>query len=82
MLSQNSLEKLSERLVQRTQELNLFMIKKLAEQIKRIADERVERYVLRKYGLNIRRNLTDAIKLALNPPPNQSYIYGIYTNIL
>ena len=36
MLSQEALERLSERLVQRTQELNYFMIKKLAEQIKRI----------------------------------------------
>lgn len=36
MLSQEALERLSEKLVQRTQELNHFMIKKLAEQIKRI----------------------------------------------
>lgn len=52
------------------------------EDIKRVADERVERYVLRKYGVNIRRNLTDAIKQVLNPLPSQSYIYAKYTNLL
>lgn len=36
MLSQEALERLSEKLIQRTQELNYFMVKKLAEQIKRI----------------------------------------------
>lgn len=36
MFDEKSLERISERLVQRTQELNAFMIKKLAEQIKTI----------------------------------------------
>ena len=36
MLSQEVLERLSEKLIQRTQELNYFMINKLAEQIKTI----------------------------------------------
>lgn len=52
------------------------------EEVKQVADERVERYILRKYGIEIRRSLTDAIKQVINPAPYESYIYGSYTNLL
>lgn len=52
------------------------------EEVKQVADERVERYILRKYGVSIRRSLTDAIKQVLNPAPYEGYVYGIYTNLL
>lgn len=52
------------------------------EQIKKVTDERVERYILRKFGISIRRSLTDAIKQILNPAPHEGYIYANYTNAL
>lgn len=52
------------------------------EQIKKVTDARIERYILRKFGIGIRRELTDTIKEVLNPSPNQWYIYANYTNAL
>lgn len=52
------------------------------EEVKQVADERVERYILRKYGISIRRSLTDAIKQVLNPAPYEGYVYANYTNLL
>ena len=52
------------------------------EEVKQVADERVERYILRKYGITIRRSLTDAIKQVLNPAPYEGYVYAKYTNLL
>ena len=52
------------------------------EEIKRVTDERIEMYVLRKFGIGIRKSLTDIIKKVLNPAPYQGYIYGNYTNIV
>lgn len=52
------------------------------EEVKQVADERVERYILRKYGISIRRSLTDAIKQILNPAPYEGYVYAKYTNLL
>lgn len=52
------------------------------EQIKKVTDARIERYILRKFGIGIRRGLTDTIKQVLNPSPNQWYIYANYTNAL
>ncbi|MCC0684092.1 hypothetical protein [Clostridioides sp. ZZV14-6345] len=52
------------------------------EQIKKVTDERIERYILRKFGIGIRRKLTDAIKQILSPATHQGYIYANYTNLL
>lgn len=52
------------------------------QEIKIAADERVEAYVFRKYGIGIRRRLTDTIKNVLQPDPGESYIYANYTNII
>lgn len=53
-----------------------------AEQIKKVSDERLEKYVLRKFGLGVRKGLTGTIKEILKPSPNQWYIYANYTNAL
>jgi len=52
------------------------------EEIKQYADERVESYILRKFGIGIRKNLTDVIKKMLNPSTYEGYIYAKYTNIV
>ena len=45
--------------------------------------ERTEAYVFRKYGINIRKALTDTIKKYINPSPSESdKYYGGYTNII
>jgi len=54
-----------------------------AEEVKRVTDERIESYILRKHGVNIRKSLTDTIKKIINPSPfeNGRY-YGGFTNII
>ncbi|EQC1535483.1 hypothetical protein ACY1J9_001314 [Clostridium botulinum] len=52
------------------------------DEIKRTTDERVEAYILRKFGIGIRKELTDTIKRILNPSPYEGYIYANYTNIV
>ncbi|GCD12580.1 hypothetical protein [Clostridium tagluense] len=52
------------------------------EEIKRVTDERVEMYILRKFGIGIRKSLTDTIQKVLNPAPYEGYIYAKYTNIV
>ncbi|MDU3337965.1 hypothetical protein [Paraclostridium bifermentans] len=52
------------------------------QEIKIAADERVEAYILRKFGIGIRRKLTDTIKSVLRPAPHQGYIYANYTNVI
>ncbi|MHB9924629.1 BRO-N domain-containing protein [Clostridium botulinum] len=52
------------------------------DEIKRTTDERVEAYILRKFGIGIRKELTDTIKKILNPSPYEGYIYATYTNIV
>ena len=44
--------------------------------------ERTESYVLRKFGIGIRRELTDAIKDVINPGITDGWIYGKFTNII
>lgn len=53
-----------------------------SQEIKIAADERVEAYILRKFGIGIRRKLTDTIKSVLRPAPHQGYIYANYTNVI
>lgn len=52
------------------------------EEVKQAADQRVERFILRKFGITVRKKLTDAIKQVINPPSHESYKYAIYTNLL
>ena len=52
------------------------------EQVKRVTDERIESYVLRKFGINVRKSLTDTIKKVIAPPSYESWKYGVYTNIV
>lgn len=52
------------------------------EQVKRVTDERIESYVLRKFGINVRKSLTDTIQKVINPLPSESWKYGMYTNIV
>ncbi|WP_252238558.1 BRO family protein [Clostridium sp. VAP51] len=52
------------------------------EQVKRVTDERIESYVLRKFGINVRKSLTDTIKNVIDPLPSESWKYGMYTNIV
>lgn len=52
------------------------------QEIKRVADERVEAYVFRKFGIGIRRKLTDTIKDVLKPATHEGYIYANYTNVI
>ena len=54
------------------------------EEIKMESDRRVERYILRKWGIGIRKSVTDAIKKALNPPNTKEggYVYAKYTNLV
>ncbi|MGL5764512.1 MAG: hypothetical protein ACRCX8_02610 [Sarcina sp.] len=58
------------------------MEKMNAKEIKQVTDERLEKYIFRKYGIKVRRSLTDTIKNRLNPTPSQSYIYADYTNLV
>ncbi len=44
--------------------------------------ERTEAYILRKYGIGIRKELTDTIKKIVQPRPEESYKYGMYTNVV
>ncbi|NFT08420.1 hypothetical protein FDF26_15380 [Clostridium botulinum] len=54
-----------------------------AQQVQIAIKERTEAYVLRKYGINIRKNLTDTIKKYINPSPYESdKYYGGFTNIV
>ncbi len=53
-----------------------------AEEIKRTTDERIESYILRKFGIGIRKELTDTIKKVINPLPHEGYKYAIYTNVV
>lgn len=52
------------------------------DEIKRTTDERIEAYILRKFGIGVRKSLTDIIKKVLNPTSYQGYIYANYTNIV
>lgn len=52
------------------------------EEIKIQSDVRIEKYILRKWGIGIRKSVTDAIKKAINPSKDQSYIYAKYTNLI
>lgn len=53
------------------------------EEVKRVTDERIESYILRKHGINIRKSLTDTIKKYINPSPYESdRYYGGFTNIV
>ena len=45
-------------------------------------DDARDNFVLRKFGINIRKKLTNAIRDVIQPKPNQSYVYAIYTNII
>lgn len=53
-----------------------------AEQVKAVTDQRIEKYILRKFGIGIRKELTAIIKQVINPAPYEGYKYGIYTNIV
>jgi prophage antirepressor-like protein len=53
-----------------------------AEQVKRITNERIESYVLRKWGVGVRRCLTDTIQKMIQPETYESWKYGTYTNIV
>lgn len=54
-----------------------------ADQVQLVIKERTESYVLRKYGINIRKNLTDSIKKYINPSPSEcNKYYGGLTNIV
>lgn len=54
-----------------------------ATEVQIAIDERKEAYVLRKYGINIRKSLTDTIKKIINPSPFESdRYYGGFTNIV
>lgn len=53
-----------------------------AEEIKAEADRRIEQYVLRKFGIGIRKQLTQTIKDCLEPNPKDKYIYARYTNTI
>lgn len=53
-----------------------------AEQVKRVTNERIESYVLRKWGVGIRKCLTDTIQKVIAPEPYESWKYGTYTNII
>jgi prophage antirepressor-like protein len=53
------------------------------EEVKRVTDERIESYILRKHGINIRKSLTDTIKKYINPSPSECDRYnGGFTNIV
>jgi NAD(P)H-dependent flavin oxidoreductase YrpB (nitropropane dioxygenase family) len=53
------------------------------EEVKRVTDERIESYILRKHGINIRKSLTDTIKKYINPSPSEcDRYYGGFTNIV
>src|SRR5665648_193116 len=53
-----------------------------AEEVKSVTDQRIERYILRKFGIGIRRELTDIIQKVIKPAPFEGYKYGIYTNVV
>ena len=44
--------------------------------------ERTEAYILRKYGIGIRKELTDTIKRIVAPRPEEYIVYAIDTNIV
>ena len=52
------------------------------EEIKLNADIRVEAYVLRKFGIGVRKDLTATIQKVIKPMPCQGHIYAQYTNII
>lgn len=52
------------------------------EQIKRVSAERVEKYLCRKWGIGVRKELTDTIQKIINPSKTESYIYAKYTNLI
>ena len=52
------------------------------EEIKQVTDERIESYILRKFGIGVRKNLTDTIQKILKPATYEGYIYAKYTNIV
>ena len=58
------------------------MEKMSPEEIKRTTDLRIEAYILRKFGIGIRKELTDTIKKVLNPAPKDGWIYAKYTNLV
>lgn len=52
-------------------------------EIELAVQERTEAYILRKFGIGVRRELTDAIKEVINPLPHEaSFVYGGYTNMV
>lgn len=54
-----------------------------AAEIELAVQERTEAYILRKFGIGVRRELTDAIKEVINPLPHEaSFVYGGYTNMV
>lgn len=53
-----------------------------AEEVKLAVEKRTQAYVLRKFGITVRKSLTDAIKKYINPRPEEAYLYGQYTNII
>jgi len=53
-----------------------------AEEVKSVTDQRIERYILRKFGIGIRRELTDIIQKIIKPAPFEGYKYAIYTNLV
>ena len=53
-----------------------------AEEVKSVTDQRIERYILRKFGIGIRRELTDVIQKIVKPAPFEGYKYAIYTNLV
>jgi prophage antirepressor-like protein len=52
------------------------------DEIKRVTDERIESYILRKFGIGVRKELTDTIKKVLNPAPYEGWKYAKYMNIV
>jgi len=53
-----------------------------AEEVKSVTNQRIERYILRKFGIGIRRELTDIIQKVIKPAPFEGYKYAIYTNVV
>jgi len=53
-----------------------------AEEVKTVTDQRIERYILRKFGIGIRRELTDIIQKIIKPAPYEGYKYAMYTNLV
>lgn len=51
-----------------------------AEEIRRYGRMRLEKYIIRKLGIGVRRSLTDAIQTEINP--TSGIVYAKYTNML